>query len=569
MKNVLKNIIENKWTHYIIIAIIGLLISIPMLNMQIIETHDGSIHLLRIIGLNNSMKNSEFPFLIAPYYCRDFGYSMSAIYPQLVTYIPFLFAMITKSFNLGLKIFAMLTIPISGICMYNFTKETTKRKDISFLSAIIYMTFPYRFEDIFTRYAIGEFTAFIFLPIVFHGLYNLINGDRKKHFYIAIGAIGLILSHTITTIYAAIFCVIYIIYNFKKFWDKDVIKKCIVNVIFILLVPSLFIVPLFEYKTQAQYSVFEPGVMKTAGEYVQNNTIEIWQLIKDKGEEGGVSFIVGIPAIIMLMITILTWKNINKEYKNFYVLCFIFAVFSIYLCTKFFPWRIMPQIICNIQYPWRMVGFAMFFFTPVFAINVCTLLDTIKSEKIKFVFYVVSVLVLIVFAVVKVINYEYMSNQSDKNYENNIQNNPIISHFAVNRDYMPYKAIVKQRSYVQTREDRIYVIKGNEIIENEEKDGLKMFADIKKAIKGDVLEFPYFFYPGYEVTIETSEKCIKLKIEESENGFVQITIPENIESGKINFCYKGTNIEKVSYIISAISLIGFIIYIIYYKKKEA
>lgn len=569
MKNVLKNIIENKWTHYIIIAIIGLLISIPMLNMQIIETHDGSIHLLRIIGLNNSMKNSEFPFLIAPYYCRDFGYSMSAIYPQLVTYIPFLFAMLTKSFNLGLKIFAMLTIPISGICMYNFTRDTTKRKDISFLSAIIYMTFPYRFEDIFTRYAIGEFTAFIFLPIVFHGLYNLINGDRKKHFYIAIGAIGLILSHTITTIYAAIFCVIYIIYNFKKFWDKDVIKKCIVNVIFILLVSSLFIVPLFEYKTQAQYSVFEPGVMKTAGEYVQNNTIEIWQLIKDKGEERGVSFIVGIPAIIMLMITILTWKNINKEYKNFYGICFVFAVISIYMCTKFFPWRIMPQLICNIQYPWRMVGFAMFFFTPVFAINVCTLLDTIKNFKIKSSLYVLSAIVLIIFAVIKITNYQYLNNENDKNYENRIQNNPIISHFAINRDYMPYKAIVKQRSYVQTREDRIYVIKGNEIIENEEKDGLKMFADIKNAIKGDVLEFPYFFYPGYEVTIETSEKCIKLKIEESENGFVQITIPENIESGKINFCYKGTNIEKVSYIISAISLIGFIIYIIYYKKKEA
>lgn len=569
MKNVLKNIIENKWTHYIIIAIIGLLISIPMLNMQIIETHDGSIHLLRIIGLNNSMKNSEFPFLIAPYYCRDFGYSMSAIYPQLVTYIPFLFEMLTKSFNLGLKIFAMLTIPISGICMYNFTRDTTKRKDISFLSAIIYMTFPYRFEDIFTRYAIGEFTAFIFLPIVFHGLYNLINGDRKKHFYIAIGAIGLILSHTITTIYAAIFCVIYIIYNFKKFWDKDVIKKCIVNVIFILLVSSLFIVPLFEYKTQAQYSVFEPGVMKTAGEYVQNNTIEIWQLIKDKGEERGVSFVVGIPTIIMLTLTILVWKNIDKKYKNFYGICLVFAVISIYMCTKFFPWRIMPQLICNIQYPWRMIGFAMLFLTPVFAINVCTLLDTIKNFKIKSSLYVLSAIVLIIFAVIKITNYQYLNNENDKNYENRIQNNPIISHFAINRDYMPYKAIIKQRSYVQTREDRIYVIKGNEIIENEEKDGLKMFADIKNAIKDDVLELPYFFYPGYEVTIETSEKCIKLKIEESENGFVQITIPENIESGKINFCYKGTNIEKVSYIISAISLIGFIIYIIYYKKKEA
>ena len=31
---------------------------------------------------------------------------------------------------------------------------------------------------------IGEFTAFVFLPIVFEGLYSLVNGDRKKHFYI-------------------------------------------------------------------------------------------------------------------------------------------------------------------------------------------------------------------------------------------------------------------------------------------------------------------------------------------------------------------------------------------------
>ena len=569
MKNVLKNIIENKWTHYIVIAIIGLLISMPMLNMQIVETHDGSIHLLRIIGLNISMENSEFPFLIIPYYCRNFGYSMSAIYPQLVTYIPFLLGILTKSFILGLKLFAMLTIPISGICMYNFTKEITKRKEISFLSAIIYMTIPYRFEDIFTRFAIGEFTAFIFLPMVFQGLYNLINGDRKKHFYITIGAVGLVLSHTITTIYAAVFCIVYIIYNFKKFWDKDVIKKCIINVIFILLISSLFIIPLCEYKTKAEYSIFEPTIMRTSGEYVQRQTIEIWQLIKDKGEERGVSFVVGIPTIIMLMLTILVWKNIDKKYKSFYGICLVFAIISIFMCTKLFPWRIMPQIICNIQYPWRMIGFAMFFLTQVFAINVCTLLDTIKNKKIKSALFVLSVLILIIFAVLKITNYKYKSNESDKNYENSIQNNPIISHFAINRDYMPYKAIVKQYSYVKTREDSIYVINGSTKIEEEQKDGLKMSADIKNAKKDDILELPYFFYPGYEAIIETSEKHIKLKIEESENGFVQITIPENIESGLINFSYKGTNMEKVSYIISAISLIGFIVYIIYYKKKEA
>ena len=104
--------------------------------------------------------------------------------------------------------------------MYNFVKEVTSRKDISFLSAIIYMTIWYRFEDIFVRFAIGEFTAFVFLPIVFEGLYSLVNGDRKKHFYIAIGGTGLLLSHTITTVYTMVFCIIYLLFNFRKVWNN-------------------------------------------------------------------------------------------------------------------------------------------------------------------------------------------------------------------------------------------------------------------------------------------------------------------------------------------------------------
>ena len=71
------------------------------------------------------------------------------------------------------------------------------------------MIFPYKLEDLYTRYAIGEFTAFVFMPIIFQGLYNLLNGDKKRHYYIAIGATGLLLTHTISTEYTAIFCLIY------------------------------------------------------------------------------------------------------------------------------------------------------------------------------------------------------------------------------------------------------------------------------------------------------------------------------------------------------------------------
>lgn len=193
MKKVIEIIKKNRWIHYLIIIAIGLLVSIPLLYMQITAEHDGFIHVTRLIGLDNSIKESQFPFLIAPYLCRNFGYSMTSFYPPFVTYVPYVLGVIANSFSIGLKFFAALTIILSGIFMYNFVQEVTKKRAISLLASIFYMVFPYHFEVIYTRFAIGEFTAMVFLPIVFQGLYNLINGDGKRHYYIAIGAIRFVI----------------------------------------------------------------------------------------------------------------------------------------------------------------------------------------------------------------------------------------------------------------------------------------------------------------------------------------------------------------------------------------
>ena len=60
MKNKMNKIIEaiktKRWVHYLIIVIIGLLISIPFLWVQLYLSDDGKYHLLRLIGLDNSME---------------------------------------------------------------------------------------------------------------------------------------------------------------------------------------------------------------------------------------------------------------------------------------------------------------------------------------------------------------------------------------------------------------------------------------------------------------------------------------------------------------------------------
>ena len=186
LENILKQIKTNKIIHYSIIIIIGILVTIPFLWVQIYTSDDGRFHLLRMIGLDNAFQHSSFPFLVFPFFCNDWGYSMTAFYPPIVTYIPYILGIISGTFVNGLKIFAGFTTILSGIFMYNFINEVTKKKGIALFSGILYMIFPYRLEDVFNRYAIGEFTAFVFMPIVFQGLYNLLHGNKKRHFYIAI-----------------------------------------------------------------------------------------------------------------------------------------------------------------------------------------------------------------------------------------------------------------------------------------------------------------------------------------------------------------------------------------------
>ena len=60
MKNNIKKIVEEvktkRWIHYLIITVIGILVCIPFLWVQIYLSDDGKFHLLRLIGLDNSME---------------------------------------------------------------------------------------------------------------------------------------------------------------------------------------------------------------------------------------------------------------------------------------------------------------------------------------------------------------------------------------------------------------------------------------------------------------------------------------------------------------------------------
>lgn len=78
-----------------------------------------------------------------------------------------------------------------------------------------------------------------------------------------------------------------------------------------------------------------------------------------------------------------------------------------------------------------------------------------------------------------------------------------------------------------------------------------------------IIELPYLYYPGYEIKVNGEN----IKYYETEKGFIGIDL-ENESNGEITVKYTGTTLARVSFIISIIALIGFIIYNVVLIRKN-
>ena len=112
------------------------------------------------------------------------------------------------------------------------------------------------------------------------------------------------------------------------------------------------------------------------------------------------------------------------------------------------------------------------------------------------------------------------------------------------------------------------MLEGKCEITNMNKENLKLDFEIENVQENSILELPYLYYLGYTATIENKDgKEYKIETFESDNGFVAIKIPEDIENGKVHVKYEGTAIEKISYVVSGLSTITTIIYVIISIRK--
>ena len=555
---------------YIVIAILLTLFILGkvIIDSNICGTNDGYLHLIKIMGVNEIIKQGQFPPIIDAGFCN--GYAINLFYNPLTTYISLICGLIVNNFALGIKIMLIIMMFLAIIFMYMFLKNVTKKTGVAIAGAIFYITNPYYLSNIFIRGAIGESAALTFLPLLFLGLYNLFNGDRKKHYFITIAATGLILTHNITTLYAAIISGIYVLINFRKLKEKDVLIKILTNILFIIGMSLFFIYPLILHRFSGDYVIFDSDLMRTNGARVASSVITFKELFTEIPSQA-VIFRLNIIQVVLFVLSIFCYRFIDKKDRKIYLSFIIFAILSVILCMTKNIWKIAPDILCNIQFPWRLLGFSGFFISTIAGINLFIILKKIFKNKENGLIFIIIPIALLSLLYAYSLDYKDYTVKKDDNESIEFINNNInnINYMNINREYMPsktYKALSQNPERVDG--ESIFIIKGDANIESANKNELVYNITLIDIKENTSIEVPFLFYKGYNAYIENDKNGKRdIDVKESDYGFLKIDIPKEYENGMIKVEYKTPSSYYVVYIISFITLIGFVIYIVLSNVK--
>lgn len=567
----MKKHIEENYKCYLLIIFIAIIITSGLLINGLPDGHDVNAHMARAVGTGEALSEGQFPPLITSNFANGFGYSWNIFYPPLATYLMTVLKIFVSTYVSSLKQLIIIFVIIAGIGMYELLKEITKKNKISLLGSIMYMCAPYALVNIYTRMALGEISSYAFFPILFLGLYNLINGDGKKHTLITVGAVGILLSHNISAVFAVVLSGIFVLFNINKLKDKEKIRKIIINAVFIILITGFFYITLIQTKNSADYIVFEYGKMGTL-ETLKENAVNLSQILFGKMQfglsnvlsdsnnvEGDMCYQIGLFIIVPILFTPFIFKNIKKEERKNYILALVIGLFSIFAATTLFPYDKMPEGISFIQYPWRFLFIATFLLTIIAAINIEKIFERIE---IKEVMVFTTIILIYVSPLILLDNFDStITDESYKEIDKLIPGTGATT-ATVSLEYIPTKAF-SNIEYLRNRSQEVETLSGNVEITEQNKNGSSMEIKYLKNQEKASIELPYLYYPVYEIKVNGENT----NYYETENGFIGLDL-EKENSGEITVKYTGTVLVRISFIISIIALIGFTIYNIILIRKN-
>lgn len=528
-ENMKKFIKEQK---YIILIILISVISLGYIYKDnTIMGHDLYFHIAEI---RNMVENTKDFTLVVPNIGYNLGYGTYIFYPCLshVCYatIASVLSIINISCINSILITNVLTSIISGIGMYYLALRLTKSKKQAFISALVYLLFPYRMGNITVRMALAENFAGMFLPFVLLGLVYLFEDNKKKFYtFFTIGYVGLILSHYVMSMFFSIFVFLILIFNIDKLLKNKRMKTLIIGVlaVTILVLPNIAI---FAQHYNGDYTIYLDNYIKNP-EYTRAETLSGRDLLIPKSEYywENIPFYIYLPVICFCVYSAFLAIKEHKRRDIIGLICIIICLFLI--CSESL-WKILPDTMCFIQFPWRIVQFLGLF--------IAMLAPKFLKDDKKLIFIITAILCIVP-------SFTLINKLATRIYHNDYNVPGRVELETGPGEYYPKKYAYNAKYYENKNKIDIKAGYGN----------INMIKNTSKVLEFQVsdsrgleVELPKIYYKGYMLLKDGK----KVKVKSNDYGLVTAQVYD----GNYKLHYVGTHTYNFCYIIRMIFVFNLI-----------
>ena len=235
--------------------------------------------------------------------------------------------------------------------------------------------------------------------------------------------------------------------------------------------------------------------------------------------------------------------KIDKKDINILKAITIFIVISLFVATSSFIWKIIPNILRNIQFSWRLALFIAFS-APIIAGYGIRLFND-KAKKI---------ILVIVIIMGSISNYLLTSKLTYKTINEKDMLANSCCHLQWSYEYLPINGY-RNALQLYNKTNNINKV---EIINNNTPNMKFRVYDIEKEIN---IEFPRIYYLGYELKDNNGNK-----VDIYQNNFGLLETKINKE-GIYTLEYKGTIIDRITKVISIVTICLSILYLLKSKKR--
>lgn len=192
-------------------------------------------------------------------------------------FLMYMFYPIGMNTLVAVKTTGFIFVLLSGIAAYALGKKMTKSRIGGLIMGVAFIFHPYRIFTSLCRAAFSESVAIAFIPVIFYGIYRILNDEKLNlwPFVVTIvGVSGIVLSHPFTALMTCGFAILFILFNIKKLirilknWKLDVVV--ITSVIAIIFLVSPYVTTMMKHMNSGMYRVSNPEIMWTNVDFVKD-----------------------------------------------------------------------------------------------------------------------------------------------------------------------------------------------------------------------------------------------------------------------------------------------------------